>query len=295
MKKKLPTLSIGITAFNEEKNIENLLLRLSELKTRHLNLEKIFIVSDGSTDGTVDRALRSKNKAIIVKPHIKRKGKGIRLYEICKIAQSDFLLILDADIIIKDPLFIDKITDPLINGGVALTSCKVTEIISDSYIAKILTESMNFKRKIFLGINNGDNIYTCHGRARAFTKSLYKKLDFRKYTADDAYSYLFTKKNNFGYEYVSKTEIFYKIPETISDHLKQSTRFFSTQKEFNKEFGAASVSSYYKIPFQKITKCILASLIRNPFQIVAYVAITILSIVSSQRTKASWGTAYSTK
>ncbi len=45
-------ISIGICAYNEEKNIGNLLKRLISIKPKKANIKEIIIVSDGSIDKT---------------------------------------------------------------------------------------------------------------------------------------------------------------------------------------------------------------------------------------------------
>ena len=49
-----PELTVGICAYNEEKNIEALLTQVLNQKIRNAELKEILVVSSGSTDGTVE-------------------------------------------------------------------------------------------------------------------------------------------------------------------------------------------------------------------------------------------------
>ena len=60
-------------------------------------LEKVIVVSDGSTDGTVSAAQSIADTRIEVINRKEREGKAIRQNEICQMAESDVLVILDAD------------------------------------------------------------------------------------------------------------------------------------------------------------------------------------------------------
>ena len=51
-KHKKLTVTIGIPAYNEEKNIGRLLRALLRQKTNGLSIKKIIVISDASTDKT---------------------------------------------------------------------------------------------------------------------------------------------------------------------------------------------------------------------------------------------------
>lgn len=236
------SLTIGIPAFNEEANIAYLLRDLLKQKAENFVLKNIILISDGSNDNTVKIAKSVDDNRIKVIASNKRKGKAFRLNQFNKISNTDVLVIFDADTLIKDALFLNKIVSPIILGKADLTSVTVREIEPTSWIGKILKVSMDFKRNIFENYNRGNNFYTCHGRARAFSKNLYKTIKYdgdilKFWFCEDGYSYLFTVFNNFKYIFVKETAVYYKLPEKIEDHGKQSIRFYKTQKIFKKIFG----------------------------------------------------------
>ena len=85
-------ISIIIPAYNEEKNIRNVISQIFDLKIKNLH---IIVVDDGSTDGTY-KALSS-IKGISVLRHEANKGYGAALKTGIKSSSSEYILIIDAD------------------------------------------------------------------------------------------------------------------------------------------------------------------------------------------------------
>jgi len=71
--------TIGIMAYNEEKNIGKLLDAIISQKTKIARIKEIIVVSDGSTDSTNDIVLKKakKNKKVKLIAHKRRRGKSV--------------------------------------------------------------------------------------------------------------------------------------------------------------------------------------------------------------------------
>jgi len=111
---KYPNLKIGlvIPAYNEEKNIENVLSKIPKNISNEL---KIIIIDDGSTDKTLEII---ENYKVIVLKHNKNKGNGaatITGLNYCRQNRFEIVIILDADGQ-HDPNYLDKFIAPLVNG-----------------------------------------------------------------------------------------------------------------------------------------------------------------------------------
>ena len=84
-------LTIGIPAFNEEKNIASIIINLKKIAT------KVIVCDDGSTDST---AMIAKELGAIVIEHHKNQGYGAAIRSIflkAKEIESEFLVTIDAD------------------------------------------------------------------------------------------------------------------------------------------------------------------------------------------------------
>ena len=102
---------ILIPAYNEEKNIKNV---INEFK----NYGKIFIVDDGSTDGSselIKSRFNEKNVKLIF--HKGNKGKGAAIRSALKYIQGDIVLIQDADLE-YDPNDYYKLLEPFKKSNV---------------------------------------------------------------------------------------------------------------------------------------------------------------------------------
>lgn len=267
------TITIGIPAFNEEANIEFLLKDLISQNISDSVIDKIIVVSDGSTDKTVEIVKNinySKIKLIIKK---NREGLAKAENDIFSNSDSDIVVLLNADIEISDKRFISELIKPILRKKADLTCIRMTELEEKSFIGKILKSSMEFKMSVFENYKNGDNIYTCHGTARAFSRTLYKCLNFRESVGEDAYSYLFTKFNKFKYQYVNGITGYYKVPTNYKDHEKQSLRFLQSKKKFINEFGEDFVVGNYHLPTALLILMGLKYIAKYPVQMFLYVFI----------------------
>jgi len=243
----MKNITIGIPAYNEEANIKRLISSVLKQDFTNLKLDKIIISSDGSTDKTVAVAKSFKNKKIVIINNKDRKGIARGLNQIISKSKSEILVTLDADITISDNNFIQKLVSPILNNSASLTSSAIAEKMPKTFYGKILFVSMLLKENLFKAINNGNNIYTCHGLARAYSKKFYQGLTFPASVGNDMYSYLKCVNENLIYKYTESAIAWYKVPENYLDHKKQSTRFFNTIEEQTKYFKKSFVTKQTQI------------------------------------------------
>lgn len=292
------TVTIGVPAYNEGENIMFLINDIQKQKLSNVVLEKILVFLDGGNDNTAKKLESLQSKRVVIMGGKKRKGKAYGQNMIINQTKSDALVLLDADIRIEDPLFLEKILNPIQSEKADLVCPRIQEITPKNFFESILFSSMQMKKKLYEAINNGNNIYTCFGRARVLSKKLYTKISFpENIIAEDAYSYLFCLSNNFFYRYINSTCIYYKLPDTFNDHKKQSTRFFNTQKQLFKVFGEQFVKRQYTISPLLLAKKNLEYIWNNPFIAGFYfIVVGYMKILSSFiRTQNKWEIAQSSK
>jgi len=277
--KKL-SLTIGIPAYNEEANIHLLINDLLKQKVKSVKLEFITVMSDGSNDDTVSRVKSIPSKRLKVIEGRIRKGRAVRQTEFFKSINTDIAILLDADIAINDQQFIEKLISPIARGMADLTSTRVIELPTHTLIQKTLVSSMDFKRRIFESHMQGNNIYTCHGRVRAFSKSLYKQLSFKHSNGEDAYSYLYCIANGLKYRFVVSTEIYYQIPTRFGDHASQSVRYFQSKIMYRKEFGEKLVTKNYMLPRKITIRAFFLTSLESPLLVIYLGIVSYLKIVS---------------
>lgn len=298
MNKKV-TLSIGIPAYNEGSNIRVLLRSILAQNKINFFLDKIIVFSDGSTDDTVKEAASLRNTKIEIISINKRKGKSNALNKIGTRCKSDVLLHLDADILIKDKRLIEKLIEPIITKNADLTSARVKEYSSVGKFEKVLRISMQLKKEIFEKLNDGNNIYTCHGRARAMTRKLYKSIHFSPgVVAEDAYAYLYVVSKGFKYVFAKEANVHYHLPQNLADHMKQSLRFVKSYQQLKKEFGIELISRETRIPKRIAIPVLIKYFFRYPLTLTVYLLVLVTIRLKSMfrfEQRANWEISKSSK
>ena len=299
MKKYKNTLTIGIPAYNEVKNIGSLLRSVESQTISSAKIERVIVYSDASTDGTLEVVNKTKIANLEIISGKKRMGKSYAMNEIIGKTKSDILVLLDADILIRDQHMIEKLIEPILKQDADLASARVKEYWAKSKFEEILKISMNLKKEIFESINSGNNIYTCHGRARAMSKRLYKSIRFKKnVVAEDAYTYLYTVYNHFKYIFAQKSNVYYRLPGTFKDHQKQSVRFIQSYKQLVGEFGKSFISKETNLPKHIAIPYVFKYFLRYPFTLTMYLGILIFMKIRSvfvNEMRGTWVIAESTK
>lgn len=267
------TITIGIPALNEEANIKSLLRDILSQNIGDFIIEKIIVVSDGSTDGTVEKAKSLQSKKVKIISNKERKGLAAVQNLLISKADSDILIILNADVRILDKKFIEKIARPIALGYADLVAPSVNEAEPQTFFEKILFVSTKIKNVAYESFRKGNNVYTCRGVARAFSRRLYTKMYFLASIGEDAFSYYFCIVNNFSYHFEKKAKVTYRLPGNYQDHKKQSLRFFNSQELLKREFGKRLITEGYRLNNILLIKSLLRNFISSPFYTTLYLFI----------------------
>ena len=115
-------LSIIVPAFNEEKTIFDILIKLSKIKNALIDIE-IIVVNDGSTDGTKKILDENKDLYNVLINNDSNRGKGFSVKKALEICKGDYIFFQDADLeydpdeIFKFIKIIDKFNPDLVIGS----------------------------------------------------------------------------------------------------------------------------------------------------------------------------------
>ena len=298
MQKKI-TVSVGIPALNEESNIKNLLEKILEQKERSFRLEKIIVVSDGSTDRTEEEVLAVKSKKVTLITNKKRIGQALSQNKMIGENISDILVFINGDVLPQGNLFLEHLISPILkDSSVGLVGAKVLPIGSETFLGRVIDFSADLKHQLYRHKSSGNNIYNCHGRARAFSKPFLKKFKWKEIIAEDAYSYLRCIDAGFRFIYQPKAVVFYKSPQTIDDHMRQSIRFIQSKSIMAKFFDQQFVIEEYRFSKKEFFKTLIHYSIKNPHLLLTYSIIYILAKIRSifgKKTKVTWDVSLSSK
>lgn len=274
IKKELPTVTVGIPAYNEERNIDALISHILEQKIDGFILSRIIVVSDGSTDKTVELAESFKSRGVEIIAGTQNMGKNYRQNEIISMTQSDVLVIFDADIIFKSDDVLINLVHPILKEGADLTSEWCVPISTKrTFLEKILCAGFKLKHYVYIHYQDGNNIYTCIGAVRAFSRRFYTKLRFLENVSggEDQYSYLSCISQGFRYVHAKKVHTYFKLPATFGDYKKYARRIFQTQLKFGDIFGENFVREERKLPLTLVIKGCMVALVKDPFYTCLYI------------------------
>jgi glycosyltransferase involved in cell wall biosynthesis len=278
---KKVSVAVGVAAYNEGNNIAELLHAILKLRTEKTRVTRCIVVADGCTDDTVSKVRSLKSKRIDLIIHRKRCGQAVSQSKIIKSSTSDYLVLLNGDIQIKDKNFIENIIIPFFkNSKIGLVGGSIEPLPSENKFEEIINYGVAIKQELFEGINHLDNIFLCHGRVRAFSRAFMKTFTWKKIINEDAYSYLSCKKNNFEFYYQPSAAIYYRSPQNLKDHMRQSKRFLYAKKELRKYFTEEDLNYYYAFPIVLTVKVIAKYIVKNPILFLEYLGVQGLVLFS---------------
>ncbi len=273
-----PTVSVGISAYNEEGNLGQLLNLISEQKEPSFSLHEIIVVSDGSTDSTAQIGRSFPDPRIKFIEFPRRLGKNAAQNTICQESSADFLVMLDADSLPLNRDYLTEMVNPLLdNPNVGIGGSEILPMPALTRLEKVISYGDNLKREIFRRWKDGQNVFECHGRSRIFSKKFYKKIIWPDDCVEDAYSYLFAAANTIPFLFISRTAVYFREPQTLRDYFRQSSRFLQSGVVLKKYLGTDFVRQEYKLPKSLVIKTVFRELLRHPLLTLGYLGVHFLS------------------
>lgn len=299
MKKRM-SVTIGISALNEGKNIHNILTSLLSQKNTNNFLKKIIVVSDGSNDDTVKNARSIKSKKVVVYEFKDRAGMTKRLNFMFNKSDSDIFIKIDADLLPVNNKLLDEIVRPFYrNKSIGLVGGKLVAKSTSKFVQK----TVNIARLTWDGIKNeymhGNSFYSLPGGIYAISKEFKKHALFPKSIwSDVGYLYYSCKFNGFKYISNKKALVYMNLPTNFNDYVKQLSRYESQIQPLVDLFGE-DVKDQFFIPKGILYKYKVIYFIRYPIECLVLLFVSIYVVLFSDKLKinsrAKWGLAESSK
>ncbi len=298
MKNKKLTVTIGVPAYNEELNIQKLLTSILSQKETNFKIAEIILISDRSTDKTVEKAFEVKDKRLNIIRNPKRMGNTQNINKICRMAEGDVVVLFDADVILANKMTLSNLVQPfIIDQNVGLTSGLSWPREASTFIEKAIYVTFKAYIEMRKDIKKGNSIYSCVGRSMALSKEFSKLVDIPKTIyASDAYLYLLCIKNNFNFQFVPSAKIIFNSPATLRDHIKQNTRFVGSLENVYPIFGELAKKEFY-VPKLHLYKYLLSEFVKMPMHAAVIFIVNLYTKYLSSRKKGGplWSTIKSTK
>lgn len=226
MNKKL-SVSICVPAYNEEKNIGKILEALSNQVTTQININKIIVVSSGSTDATeaITEEFKKKDKRIRLIKQSERSGKASAINAFLKVVDDPVIVLESADTIPEKDA-IEILCEPFIaNPEIGLTGgAPIPVNDANTFTGYVVHTWWWFHRNI-----------PRFGEIIAFRNIL---PEISPTTAvDEAYIQAKIVQQGLKAVHIDDAVVRNKGPETVNDLIKQRRRIFNGHSRLHKEEG----------------------------------------------------------
>lgn len=296
------TITIGIPAYNEENNIRNILTALLRQKQTHWSLDKIIVVCDGCTDKTVEYAQSIQSDKIEVIVNKKREGKAIKEQKIIEAFDSDYLVMVDADVLPTNDFLTDNLIATFLKDDkISLVSGNSRPFQPTSFFERAVYTTFFVRDKSRKFVKGGNSIYGCSGKCLAMKKEFAKTIKFPpKILAEDDYIYFSCISIGRIFRHCPSAIVYYKLPKTLEDYIRQIFRADPDASTRNvQEYFGKIVSDEYHRPFKPYIWAVLQAFINNPPGAILMIIIRLISKplgpIISNNYKLEWFTAESTK
>jgi glycosyltransferase involved in cell wall biosynthesis len=293
------SIEVGICALNEEHNIKKILRDVSNQKSDIFKIKRILLISDGSQDKTTTYAKSLKLKNLKIIEHRERKGKSQRLTELFKMASADWLVLIDADIFLKNAYTMHNLILSGEKSGSTLVGGNPKKINTNSFTDRAMNVSAFLQEYVKEHIKNGDNVFSCHGRIMAIRSNHIKNMALPiMIQGNDAYIYFANLMSGGKFSFANNSIVLYKMPQTFCDFAKQERRFGNTINQQYKIFGEIALEEF-RISKAIKFKSLFSALLKHGGWVFVYISYKILAKFYSPRklelSSGMWDMAESTK
>lgn len=262
---RIKTVTIGISAYNEERTIGQLLDAISIQTGDSYKLEQIIINLDGSTDNTKAEVLSTSDDRIRLIVNKTQKGKATRLNELYQMNTSDILIILDADITITDQRLIQKLVAGFTHPDIVIVSSNNQPIRPNTFIGKVWYANEQSWYETRRLVKNGDHLYNNSGCAVALEKNFAKSIIMpQEAIADQQFVYLSAMKLHKKFVFKEQAVVYYLPPSTLEDIKKQYARSLG-EEQFLKKYFDESFDTFFQIDTTYKITGFLNSMRKDPF------------------------------
>lgn len=297
MKKKMATVTIGIPAYNEEANIGKLLHAVLMQREKNFRIKEILVVSD-ATDNTNAIVKSFTDKRIKLLINNQRQGQTASQNRVFSSATSDIVVLLEADTLPQKRTYLYELLDPILaNPKTGLVQGNVRPAPAKTIVGKTLHAQIEAHYAFMIRTPRIYNWFATGRGGRAYNTFVYTKLIWPTSVPEDVYALLWCKEKKIPTVFQKKAVSTYKIPEKLSDLVKERQKIKSGSASLQSYFSKDLIKNVYHRPIGFFIKPILYFFVKNPIAFLSYLVIKIyvyLQLVDKEFSD-FWPTTRSTK
>jgi len=271
------TVTIGVPAHNEAKNISRLLDSIKQQRLDSCVLERVIIACDGCTDDTSQIAKNYSTSYSLVEvwDDGKRLGKIGRLNEFYQKINTDVFIMFDGDSILSNNLVVDKLVRSFSNESVGLVGGLEKPLKPQGLVEKIAVTWTEVWLNTRKDLNGGQVVHNHAGCVSAINRKLYRDIIIPEtVAAEDEFLFFACIKKGLEFRFAQDAVVNYRCPSSLNEYLMQSARFISSKDNIAEYFGHW-VLPYYDVPVRNKLFGIVATFIRKPILTVMAVLLQI--------------------
>lgn len=268
------TITIGIPAFNEEANIQNVIQSIKNQTSGDFEILEIIVISDHSTDKTYHEVIEMGDSMIKVSENAKRIGQNATqnlMIEMMSEA-STCLLLLEADILLDKNYIAELVSVTPEDDNFSIVYGDSKALYSDNFVGRSVFHGFNFRKELFENTRKEVNLYNFSG-CGLYSRKFLKKFRWDSQFHDD--SYAFRRAIESGYPMIrcKKAYGYLRLVDNVHDYLLQSIKY---QK-------ASSVESRHSVIYKLdispkvFMHIVLKHLLAHPLSFFSYILLAMLS------------------
>jgi len=211
------SVSVGVCAFNEERNISHTLDSITTQVVHDVSVGEIIVVSSGSTDATDDLVDRyaTKDDRVRLLRQAKREGKNSAVNAFMAAAKGEILVLVNADNNLAEGA-LDRLVSHFSDPKVGVVGGRPMPVNRKDTIPGFAVHMLwDMHHRLSL-------IYPKVGEAIAF-RNLHIQIPTGMQSDEDLVR-MDLEKHGYRTEYEPEAIVINKGPETVSDYWKQRTR-----------------------------------------------------------------------
>ncbi len=262
-------ISIGIAAYNAEKNIANILKSLLNQNVSNFELVEIVVHSDMSTDRTVEIVKSFNNPKVKIVEALERKGFAGSLIFLINNFVGDIIVTLNDDIKVTDPNFLQLLIEPFEgNRNLGMVCGNTRPLPPKSFVESAINSTFEAYDKMGQNVKEGNSVFSVDGKIMVFSR---KAVEAFKYPKDyrlmgnvDSYFYFECITKGFEYRQARNALAYYRNPSTLKDYLKWTIRNNASGQVLKPIYGEAIVNREYQSKKTDLIKYALIEFLKNP-------------------------------
>ena len=262
-----PRVNVILPFLNEGRSFSKALTAILAQEERGFVLNAIYVISDGSTDDTVAQATALNNPKIRVVDHKDKKGQLVRLNEGFQLDDADYIIQTDGDCEFGNIHVISSIVTEFKDSKVMMVAGNAQPREPKNFIERGICSTYMAYSGAASELDCGNNIWMVHGCVLAFRREFVKGFEVpAEVVVQDWFMYLRCMKEGSIFKFAKDALVYFSVPSTISDHIKQVKRYLSTSNLLNRFFDSEFIKLRTKQNIKLMLKHQMLQFIKAPVE-----------------------------